>query len=141
MVSGASESKRRIVCAPAQLLALVVALFALAVSDTSSSSARGLARNGLVAFERSSYSTRGRSCCTRLYTMHPDGSHVRHLALNGTSDVNPEYVRSTATEPVFYPSGRRIAFLGRFGIFSARPNGSDLRQILNAGVASRAGLH
>lgn len=97
----------------------------------SEGSGASVARNGLIAFDRSSYTTRGKTCCIRIFTMSPDGTGVRPLIPNRTPGINGRYLRSRIFEPVFTPSGRRIAFLGRFGIFTMNLDGSDLRQVLD----------
>ena len=62
-----------------------------------------------------------------LFTMAPDGSHIRRLTRHrpGTSD----------TDPVFSPDGQSIAFLrisrhGQRRLFTIRANGSRLRRIV-----------
>lgn len=101
-------------------------LFGIVVTTQASATAR----NGLIAFERTSYSSRGKACCIRIYTMRPDGAHIRHLAPEGNAEVDATYLRSNAFGPVFAPTGKTITFLGRFGIFDTSPSGGDLRQIL-----------
>jgi hypothetical protein len=109
---------------------LVVATGALLFVTIPTVQASAPTRNGLIAFERTSYSSSGRSCCIRIYTMRPDGTHIRHLAPNGAPGVDATYLRSTAFGPVFSPSGRTITFLGRSGVFEMSPSGGNVREIL-----------
>jgi Tol biopolymer transport system component len=67
-------------------------------------------KNGKIAFVRG---------LERIYTMRPDGSHVRPLV-------------SFADEPDYSPSGRRILFVfrGRHGgLYTSRPDGTKRRHI------------
>jgi Tol biopolymer transport system component len=111
-------------------LYVVVGLILMSALGMAGGAGAAGVRNGVIAFDRTSYSSRGNSCCTHIYSMRPDGTHLRRLAPKGKPEYHGEYYRSIGFNPVFTPSGDTITFSSHLGLFDMSSTGQDLQRLV-----------
>jgi Tol biopolymer transport system component len=97
-------------------------------------------------------STRDGRTCDQQYVMRADGSNVRKISTGGKTTCGFFYdgdrrlffasthAADTACPPRPDPSAGYVWPLDRFDIFTARPDGSDLRRLTNYGTYTAEGV-